>query len=181
LAHLSPRLSFNILQDRTQCCPSYLLQVSAPARVHIRIHVTPAAALNRFTRTIQRHKRGGRYLRILQVSACKEHADIHDCRYCDAVLRSNIAGLARQSTDCGRTWSPPDFVWPEHGLENNIVVTAIESREGEVLVPCDHWGTFDLPSPPILLGDQSVVAHAPSFAQIMNRSAWRRAPSGGGV
>jgi hypothetical protein len=114
------------------------------------------------------------------------HANYMRTPTCTAIVtpccaRSNIAGLARQSTDCGRSWSPPDFVWPEHGLENNIVVTAIESREGEVLVPCDHWGTFDLPSPPILLGDQSVVAHAPSFSQIMNRSAWRRAPSGGGA
>ena len=72
-------------------------------------------------------------------------------------------------------------MWPEHGLENNIVVTAIESSAGEVLVPCDHWGTFDLPSPPLLRGDQSVVAHAPSFAQIANQSAWHRAPPGGGA
>jgi hypothetical protein len=71
-------------------------------------------------------------------------------------------------------------VWPEHGLQNNIVVTAIESRLGEVLVPCDHWGKFDLPYPPVLLGDQSIVAHAASFAQIANQSAWHRAPPGGG-
>jgi len=82
----------------------------------------------------------------------------------------DIMGTLQWSTDCGDTWTVPKIIWPDHGIEHQIVVTIIESLDGNLLVPCDHWGT-----PPYTYeGDQSIVQHAP-LAQVADPTAWTRA------
>jgi sulfatase modifying factor 1 len=84
----------------------------------------------------------------------------------------DIIGTLQWSTDCGETYSKPKIIWPDHGIEHQIVVTIIKStRTGEVLVPCDHWGYWtDLPYGP-MEGDQSIVQHAP-VERLADPSAW---------
>merc|ERR1719199_2297138 len=53
---------------------------------------------------------------------------------------SDIMGTLRTSSDCGQTWSKPTIIWPDHGVEHQVVVTIIKSSKGEMLMPADHWG-----------------------------------------
>ena len=68
-------------------------------------------------------------------------------------------GTLQWSTDCGETYTKPKIIWPDHGIEHQIVVTIIKSRKGDVMVPCDHWG-MELPYGP-MMGDQSIIQRAP--------------------
>ena len=55
---------------------------------------------------------------------------------------TNLMAVVRVSdTGCDGPYHPPAIMWPLHGLFNNIVVSAIETSTGEVLIPADHWGT----------------------------------------
>eukprot|EP00038_Savillea_parva_P001532 m.104777 g.104777 ORF g.104777 m.104777 type:complete len:879 (-) comp10537_c0_seq2:67-2703(-) len=87
----------------------------------------------------------------------------------------DIIGTLQSSTDCGATWTAPKIIWPDHGIEHQIVVTIIASLDGtNMLIPCDHWGT-----PPYTLeGDQSIVQHAP-MDRLADPSAWTRAATPG--
>jgi hypothetical protein len=49
------------------------------------------------------------------------------------------------------------------------VVTIIKSEQGNVLVPCDHWG-MSVPYGP-MEGDQSIIQHAP-ISRISDPRAW---------
>lgn len=73
------------------------------------------------------------------------------------------------------TWSKPKIIWPDHGVEHQIVVTIVKSSNGELLLPTDHWGD----EPFIYKGDQSVIQHAP-FDRIFDKDAWSVQPTGGG-
>ena len=130
------------VEDRTQCCPAFLLQRST-----------------------------GTLVQFSGVSAAGDSSG----------ALSTLSGVLRLSDDCGRSYAEPVLIWPEHGLENNNIATAIETTTGEVMIPCDHWGTIHLPKPPVELGDQSIVQHVASFADMFNASAWHRAPLTGGV
>lgn len=91
----------------------------------------------------------------------------HFSAFSAAGTYDDIAGILRESHDCGRTWSAPQIIWPEHGIEHQIVVTVLLNSHKQVMVPCDHWGT-----PPFAKsGDQSIVQHAP-LADIYSPTAW---------
>ncbi len=81
--------------------------------------------------------------------------------------------IVRSSTDCGKTWSTPQPMWPTHAYTHQIVVTIVEdSKTGEVMVPCDVWAKT-LPYGP-KGGDQSVVQHNPGgWSKVADPSAWR--------
>ena len=81
----------------------------------------------------------------------------------------DIIGVLQWSTDCGRSYTKPKIIWPDHGIQHQIVVTIIESRKGEVMVPCDRWGVA-LPYGPSL-GSQSIVQRAP-IGRIADSAAW---------
>eukprot|EP01043_Picozoa_sp_COSAG02_P054044 COSAG02_NODE_6060_length_3833_cov_12.625603_2_plen_636_part_00 len=81
----------------------------------------------------------------------------------------DIMGTLQWSTDCGETFTKPKIIWPDHGIEHQIVVTIIKSKRGEVMVPCDHWG-MTLPYGP-MVGDQSIIQHAP-IGRIADPAAW---------
>ena len=78
-------------------------------------------------------------------------------------------GTLQWSTDCGETYTKPKIIWPDHGIEHQIVVTIIKSRKGDVMVPCDHWG-MELPYGP-MMGDQSIIQRAP-IGRIADPAAW---------
>lgn len=88
---------------------------------------------------------------------------------------SDIMGTLRTSNDCGTTWTKPRIIWPDHGVEHQVVVTIIKSSKGEMLMPADHWGD----QPFIYKGDQSVIQHAP-FDRVFEQSAWHTRPTNGG-
>ena len=81
----------------------------------------------------------------------------------------DIIGILEWSTDCGETFSKPKIVWPDHGIAHQIVVTIIKSRKGDVMIPCDRWGT-QLPYGPSR-SSQSIIQHAP-IARIADPAAW---------
>ena len=92
--------------------------------------------------------------------------DIHEAE--DYLVRATT--VAEPSQPCGSKPSPAVFECrPDHGIEHQIVVTIIKSRKGEVLIPCDHWG-MELPYGP-MLGDQSIIQHAP-IGRVADPSAW---------
>ena len=76
----------------------------------------------------------------------------------------DIIGILQWSTDCGETFSKPKIVWPDHGIAQQIVVTIIKSRKGDVLIPCDRWGT-QLPYGPSL--NSQVRSPLPSYPTSM--------------
>jgi len=88
---------------------------------------------------------------------------------------SDIMGTLRTSSDCGVTWSKPKIIWPDHGVEHQVVVTIIKSSKGELLMPADHWGD----EPFIYKGDQSVIQHA-AFERVFEQAAWSTRPPGVG-
>ena len=47
----------------------------------------------------------------------------------------DIMGTLQWSTDCGETYTKPKIIWPDHGIEHQIVVTIIKSTKGEVMIP----------------------------------------------
>jgi hypothetical protein len=57
----------------------------------------------------------------------------------------------------------------DHGIQHQIVVTIIKSRQGDVMLPCDRWGV-ELPYGPSL-GSQSIVQHA-HIQRIADPKAW---------
>jgi hypothetical protein len=80
--------------------------------------------------------------------------------------------IVRSSTDCGKTWTAPQTMWPAHGFNHQIVVTIVEDDEtGEIMVPCDNWAK-SLPYGP-KGGDESVVQHNPGgWDKVADPSAW---------
>ena len=53
----------------------------------------------------------------------------------------NLALVFRTSTDCGHTWSEPEFVNPEHESGNQVIAGTIKTSEGSILQPCDATPT----------------------------------------
>jgi len=88
---------------------------------------------------------------------------------------SDIMGTLRTSEDCGKTWTKPKIIWPNHGVEHQVVVTIVKSSKGDLLMPADHWGD----QPFAYKGDQSVIQHAP-FDRVFDQDAWSVRPVGGG-
>ena len=82
---------------------------------------------------------------------------------------ADIIGVLQWSSDCGKTFTAPKIIWPDHGIEHQIVVTVIKSSRGELLLPCDHWG-MALPFGP-MEGDQSIIQHAP-VERAWDPAAW---------
>ena len=92
--------------------------------------------------------------------------DVHEAE--DYLVRATT--VAEPSQPWGSKPLPAVFECrPDHGIEHQIVVTIIKSRKGEVLIPCDHWG-MELPYGP-MLGDQSIIQHAP-IGRVADPSAW---------
>ena len=81
---------------------------------------------------------------------------------------SPLSGLVMSSDDCGRTWTKPEIIWPEHSIGSQIVVTILKTSKGEILVPCDRSGHDNFWN----TGDESVIRRAPSD-RIMDAAAWQ--------
>lgn len=58
-----------------------------------------------------------------------------------AATWGNNALVRMTSPDCGRTWGEPAIVWPEHGLRNQPVNTAVRLPDGRWALPCDNTTT----------------------------------------
>ena len=115
--------------------------------------------------TLARNTQHATYNGIL--TSCTHAPRYHFSAISAAATYDDIIGVLQHSTDCGETWTPPTIIWPQHGVEHQVVVTVIKNRGGGVMVPCDHWGT----QPFVYRGDQTVVQHAP-ITQLYNQSAW---------
>ena len=85
------------------------------------------------------------------------------------VLNARLFFGPRFCCSCGASFTKPKIVWPDHGIEHQIVVTIIKTRTDELLVPCDHWGSA-VPFGP-MAGDQSIIQHA-NFGRIAEPRAW---------
>lgn len=83
------------------------------------------------------------------------------------MYKKSSIGILRTSKDCGETWSKPEIIWPEHGIDHQIVVTVLKSTKGEFLVPTDQWGNEPFEGE----GNQDAIHHAP-FGKAFDQKAW---------
>jgi formylglycine-generating enzyme len=59
---------------------------------------------------------------------------------------AKLALIMRASTDNGATWSKARLINPQHGLRNQVIAGVFQTRDGEIILPCDavpggHGGT----------------------------------------
>jgi len=48
-----------------------------------------------------------------------------------------LALIMRTSTDNGATWSAARLIKPEHGLRNQVIYGVFQTKEGNIIIPCD--------------------------------------------